>query len=382
MFLALFRRHEGWFSLLSVAALLVLGFISFQALFSYETPPPVTPVAVAQSGDPTLAVYPDRGPGGTYVSVTGSGWPGATEVTISLADAQGESLVLAKETTAADGSLSTGFLYPFEQRWLNPGSYTVIAEIAATPLRVTTPFHVSGNPLAVTVVPTMTVTTAMTPTAALSVTATALPTATAPELATPTPLPSPTPTDTALPTPLPTETALPTAVPLPTETPVPPVNQPPQVQAALVPVDVDDDREAGIFEIQITASDPESNPPSVVTILKLPLEERERKPKLKEARKLEIKVTGKEIEIKAPDPQAILDQLTAYGGVVVEAGQQIDLRVKKKGDVKIQWTDERWRLEAPTIQLEVIATDATGASSSAQVSSCLAEDCPGAASDE
>ena len=376
MFLALLRRHEGWFSLLSVAALLVLGFISFQALFSYETPPPVTPVAVAQRGDPTLAVYPDRGPGGTYVSVNGSGWPGATEVTISLADAQGESLVLAKETTAADGSLSTGFLYPFEQRWLNPGSYTVIAEIAATPWRVTTPFHVSGNPLAVTVVPTMTVTTAMTPTTALSVTATA------PELATPTPLPSPTPTDTALPTPLPTETALPTAVPLPTETPVPPVNQPPQVQAALVPVDVDDDREAGIFEIQITASDPESNPPSVVTILKLPLGERERKPKLKEARKLEIKVTGKEIEIKAPDPQAILDQLTAYGGIVVEAGQQIDLRVKKKGDIKVQWEDKRWRLEAPAIQVEVIATDAGGASNSVQVSSCLDEDCPGTDADE
>lgn len=375
MFLSLLRRHEGWVSLLLVAALLVVGFVSVRAFFAVKEPPPVqvSPVAQAQGGNPTLAVYPDHGPGGTYVSVTGHGWPSAREVTILLADAQGQTLVLAKATTGADGNLSAGFLYPFEQRWLTPASYLVMAENTALALRATTPFQVSDSPLPVTVVPTGTATIA-TATATLTMTATPLFTATA--IASPTPLPSPTATDTTVPTSAPTET------PLPTATPVPPVNQPPQVQAALVPIDLDDDREAGVFAIQVTASDPESNPPRVVTILKLPLGARERKPKLKEARKLEIKVTGKEIEIKAPDPQAILDQLTAYGGIVVEAGQQIDLRVKKKGDVKVQWNDERWRLEAPTIQLEVIATDATGASSSTQASSCLAEDCSGADADE
>lgn len=375
MVLALLRRHEGWFSLLSVAALLVLGFISVQALFSYKTPSPVTPVAVAQRGAPTLAVYPDRGPGGTYVSVTGNGWPNDTEVTISLADAQGQTLVLAKDITGADGSLATGFLYPFEEHWLTAASYLVIAENAATSLRATTPFQVSDSPRPATVAPTVTATTVTstvtsTVTATATLSATATPFATATAVASPTPLPSPTATDTTVPTPLPTDTALPAA------------NQPPQVQAALVPVDVDDDREAGVFQLQVTATDPEGNPPSVVTILQLPIGDRERKPKLKEARKLEIKVTGKEIEIKAPDPQAILDQLTTYGGIIVDVGQPIDLHVKKKGDVKLQSTDDGWRLDAPAILIAVIATDEAGVSSSIQVSSCLEEDCPANSSDE
>lgn len=367
MFLSLFRRHEGWFSLAIVAALLVVGFVGAQFFFAVETPPPTTPVPVAQQGAPTLSVYPDHGPGGTYVSVTGSGWPNATEVTILLADAQGQTLVLAKDTTGADGSLSTGFLYPFEKRWLAPGSYLVMAENTALALRATTPFQVSDSPLPVTVTPTVT-TTIVTPTATLAVTATPLPTATTP--ASPTPLPSPIATDTAVPTPLPT------ATPLPTDTPLPAANQPPQIQAALVPVDVDDDREAGLFQLQVTVTDPEGSQPQIVTILQLPVGDRDRKPKLKEARKIEIKVTGKEIEIKAPDPQALLDQIAAYGGIVIDAGQPVDLRTKKKGDVKLQATDDGWRLDGPAITLMVIATDDAGASSSVQVSSCLEEDCP------
>jgi hypothetical protein len=157
---------------------------------------------------------------------------------------------------------------------------------------------------------------------------------------------------------------------------VPPANQPPQVQVALVPIDVDDDGEAGIFQIQVTATDPEDSSPHVLTILKLPSSARERKVKLKENRKTEIKFTGKDLDIKAPNPQAFLDQIAAYGGIIVENGQQIDLRVKKKDEGKLQWEDGGWRLEAQTIELEVIATDAAGLSSSAQVSSCLDKDCP------
>lgn len=354
MFLSLLRRHEGWFSLTLVAALLVLGFVSFQALFSYEAPP-AAPAPVAQRDDPTLSVYPDHGPSGTYVSVTGSGWPGSAEVTMLLADDQGQSRVLAKDTTSADGSLSTGFLYPFDQRWLTPGSYSVIAESAAAKVRVSTPFRVSDSPLPETVAPAET-------TMALTPTPTALPKATT--VAPPPPVPSPAPTDTTVPT------------PLPTATPGPPTNQPPQVQAALVPIDLDDDREAGVFQIQVAASDPEGNPPRVVTILQLPLGNRDRKVKLKEGHKTEIKFTGKALEIKAPDPQVILDQITHYGGIVVENGQQIDLRVKKEGEGKVQWEDERWRLEAPAIELAVIATDDAGVSSSTQVSSCLEKKCP------
>ena len=154
------------------------------------------------------------------------------------------------------------------------------------------------------------------------------------------------------------------------------------MQAALVPLDVDDDREAGLFQLQVAATDPEGSQPQVVAILQLPLGDRDRKPKLKEARKIEIKVTDKAIEIKAPDPQAILDQITAYGGIVIDAGQPIDLRVKKKGDVKLQSTNDGWRVDAPALLITVIATDDGGMSSSLQVSSCLEEDCPVTNSDE
>lgn len=367
MFLSLLRRHEGWVSLMLVAALLVVGFIGAQHFFAVDAPALVTPVPVAQQGALTLSVYPDRGPGGTYVSVTGSGWPAATEVTILLADAQGQTLVLAKDTTGADGSLSTGFLYPFETSWLAPGRYLVVAENSALALRATTPFQVSDSPLPATVTPTVT-TTVVSPTATLAMTSTPLPTATA--TASPTPLPSPTVTDTAVPP------------PLPTDTPPPATNQLPHVQAALVPLDVDDDREAGLFQLQVAATDPEGSQPQVVAILQLPLGDRDRKPKLKEARKIEIKVTDKAIEIKAPDPQAILDQITAYGGIVIDAGQPIDLRVKKKGDVKLQSTNDGWRVDAPALLITVIATDDGGMSSSLQVSSCLEEDCPVTNSDE
>lgn len=208
------------------------------------------------------------------------------------------------------------------------------------------------------------------PTLAKAPTATlTAPPATVPPTATPTALPSFTPTDTPVPTPLPT------ALPPPTDTPVPLVNQPPQVQAELVPIDIDDDREAGLFQIQVAATDPEGALQHVLIILKLPPSEHERKVKDKTGEKTEIKFTNKQLEIKAPDPQVILDQINAYGGLIVQNGQQIDLRRKDKGEGKITWREEQWRVEAQVVDLEVIATDSLGGSSTIYVQSCLSKDC-------
>lgn len=209
----------------------------------------------------------------------------------------------------------------------------------------------------------------------------ATPTATPMATATATLPPSPTailplpPTDTAVPSPSPTATPLPTDTPLPTATPVPPVNQPPVVQAALVPLDIDDDREAGIFQIQVTATDPENALQDTLIILKLPPSDQERKIKQKEGRKTEIQFTNKQLEIKAPDPQALLDQINAYGGIIVQNGEQIDLRFKKKGEGELRVEDNGWRLEGRTIELQVIAVDSAGLTSTTQVVSCLQEDC-------
>lgn len=377
MFLSLIRRHEGWFSFALVLALLVVGFASFQAFFSYQEQ---TPIPIAQASDLAIAIYPDHGPAGSYIGVSGTGWPGATTVTIRVADAQGRSDILARGTTGADGSLSTGFLYPFDQRWLTPGSYTVLAEVEESTLQATTPFLVSNSALPATLAPTatstllslpavltQTVTTTPTATSELPPTATATPPSTA--TVAPTLLPSFTPTDTSIPTPLSTET------PLPTDTPVPPPNQPPQVQAALVPIDIDDDKEAGIFQIQVEATDREGSLQAVLVILKLPPSAHEREPKLKADDKIEVKFSEKRLEIKGPDPQALLDQITAYGGLLMQNGQRIDLRIKNKAEGKVGLRGELWRVEARGIELVVIATDAAGLTSSAQVTPCGNVDC-------
>lgn len=237
------------------------------------------------------------------------------------------------------------------------------------------------TPTPVAVAQANTPTVPATPTTPPTATATSLTASTATPTATATPPPSPTavpplpPTDTVVPPPPPTITPLPTDTPLPTVTPVPPVNQPPVVQAALVPIDIDDDREAGIFQIQVTATDPENALQATLIILKLPASDQERKVKLKEGRKTEIQFTNKQLEIKAPDPQAVLDQINAYGGIIVQNGEQIDLRFKKKGEGELRVEDNGWRLEARTIELQVIAADSAGLTSTTQVLGCLQEDC-------
>lgn len=209
-----------------------------------------------------------------------------------------------------------------------------------------------------------------------------IPTTTATTTTTPTFPPSPTtvptlaPTNTAIPTPPPTTTPLPTATPIPpTVTPIPAVNQPPVVQAALLPIDIDDDREAGIFQIQVTATDPENALQGTLIILKLPSSDQERKVKLKEGRQTELKFTNKGLEVKAPDPQALVDQINAYGGIIVQNGDQIDLHFKKKGEGELRLEDEGWRLEARTIELAVIAADSAGLTGATGVIACLQESC-------
>lgn len=231
------------------------------------------------------------------------------------------------------------------------------------------------TPTPVAVAQANTVTVPATPTAPATTTATptAPPTATPPP--TPTAVPPLPPTATVVPPPLPTATPLPTDTPLPTATPIPPVNQPPVVQAVLVPIDIDDDREAGVFQIQVTATDPENALQNTLIILKLPPSAQERKVEQKEGRKTELKFTNKQLEIKAPDPQALLDQINAYGGIIVQNGEQIDLRFKKKGEGELRVNDNGWRLEGRTIELQVIAVDSAGLTSTAQAAACLQESC-------
>ena len=219
---------------------------------------------LAQGGDPTLVIYPDHGPGGSYVQVTGADWPGEALVIVMVADAQGRSEILARETTSTAGQLATGFLYPFDKRWLTPGQSTVIADAVESGLQAQSPFTVGELAAAVA-------------TTAVPFTPTAAPTVTVP--LTPTGSPSATPLATVPPpTPVPPPTVTPTNVP-PTAAP----NQPPQIVAALVPVD-EIDAKGGRFRIAIEATDPEGDLQGVIIVLKLPVSAQAREARLRENR--------------------------------------------------------------------------------------------------
>lgn len=341
------RGYRRW-----ALSLLLLSVVSFTGCRLFASPEPTpTPVPLAQGGVPTLVIYPDHGPAGSYVQVTGADWPGAALVIVMVADAQGRSEILARETTSTAGQLATGFLYPFDKRWLAPGQYTIIAEAVASGLQAQSPFTVGEAAAAVT--------TTVAPTV-LPATATAAPTVTVP--ITPTVSPSATPTPTVPP---------PTPVP---PTPVP--NQPPQIVAALVPVD-EIDAKGGRFRIAVEAADPEGDLQGVIIVLKLPASEQEREARLRENRKTEITFTPNRLEIRAPDPQALLDQINAYGGILVENGQEIELKVSERAEGVLTWRADRWRIEARTVELAVGATDGAGLSTVIQAFPCLAEGCPG-----
>lgn len=357
------RRYVRW-----ILPLLLLSVVSVTGCRLFAPPEPTpTPVPLALGGDPTLVIYPDRGPGGSYVQVTGVDWPGATLVIVQVADAQGRSEILARETTSTDGRLATGFLYPFDARWLTPGQYSVIAEAVASGLQAQSPFTVgegatavapTASPATPTVPPTVTV--PITPTVSPSAT----PIAT---LAPPTPVP-PTTLPPVTETPI---TATPTSVPPP---PLP--NQPPQIVAALVPVD-EINAKGGRFRIAVEATDPENDLRQVVIVLKLPTADRQSAPRLQENRRTAIVFTPNRLEIRAPDPQALLDQINAYGGILVENGQEIELRVRDRAQGELTWREAGWRLEARALELAVGATDGAGLSTIQQMFACLEEGCPG-----
>ncbi len=152
----------------------------------------------ADTGAPrtaAIALAPAAGYAGTFVSVTGTGWPPSAMVLVKLADAQGRSPVLAAVATDAKGQFTTGFVYPVGERWLHPGSAAVIAHTENGKVETTAPFTVA--PPAGVMPPTSTPTAA--PAVSPTVTTT-IPFTSGALAATPAPTVTPVPTATPLPT--------------------------------------------------------------------------------------------------------------------------------------------------------------------------------------
>lgn len=115
---------------LLIPALILSGCID--ALFGAAVAPTPAHVAVnhTNASAPTLQVSPDSGSGGLYVQVSGAHWPQNMLVLVTLKDNRGVSDALAASNTDPTGNLTTGFIYPIDARWLDEGSYTVVATTA------------------------------------------------------------------------------------------------------------------------------------------------------------------------------------------------------------------------------------------------------------
>jgi len=320
--------------------------------------PTAQSVAAAPSAQftPTLALNPTSGYAGIYVGATGAAWPPNMMVVISMTSPDGKSMSsLASKDTDSSGNLTTGFLYPIDSDWLQPGIYTVIAESADGKYQAKAPFTVvrPGEQIAPTVIATATV-AAITPTAQVTV-------AVAGSTATSTPIP------TAISTAQPTATAQPT----PTNSPTPQVakaeaasgasNQEPVVSAALVPL-TDGPGLHRQLRADFTASDPDNNLSAVVAVLQIPVPNSSRNIQLRVSDKIEISINPGRIRISAPNPRAVLDSIRQLGGLKIQNGQLIDYMPGPEQIFRAQVAGDKLYLQAAPLRLLVIAMDSAGLS--------------------
>lgn len=97
---------------------------------------------------------------------------------------------------------------------------------------------------------------------------------------------------------------------------------PPDVTAALVPAGkVNEDR--GLFRVEFSVEDSPDPAPQVLAVMEAPsLDGLEVTLKTKSKVKVDFNIEAGKLKIHGPDPQALLDQLETFGGLVVEVGCQ------------------------------------------------------------
>ncbi len=147
---------------------------------------------------------------------------------------------------------------------------------------------------------------------------------------------------------------------------------PPTLSAQWVPLKVNKGK--GEFRLEYSAVDV-CDPASQVTgVVQTPALDG-LKIKLKTKREVKVKFDLKKgkVEIRGPDPQALLDQLEEFGGLVVHSGQlvRVELRKAKKGKQKKQefkFDDGKLKIKAPSAILKVTGEDASGNTATVQVS--------------
>ncbi len=117
---------------------------------------------------------------------------------------------------------------------------------------------------------------------------------------------------------------------------------------------------SGKFQVVATANDRNGHPQAVAARIKLPWREGSQRVQLKVGAQSEIKITPNKVEIKAPDPEALLAQLQRDGGILVENGQVVQATRKAASQQGFKLVDGVWQIAAPALELQVGTTGADG----------------------
>ena len=150
----------------------------------------------------------------------------------------------------------------------------------------------------------------------------------------------------------------------------------PTPSAALVPVPGEVEEDEGEFEAVFSCSDSCSSSQSVGVMVTPSLAGLEVELKIDPETKVEFDFEDGTVEIKGPDPQALLVQLQNLGGLVITSGQLLELEIDDDGDdVEFKFKDDgTLEIEGPAGShiLKVICTDASGNSATATVTPTFA----------
>jgi hypothetical protein len=172
------RLRWGMLSLLMLFILMLSGCADLSAN------PALRPTIVSSASTrstPQLSVSPTSVYAGSSVQITGSNWPDNSLVLVTLADGEGRSGILSATNADSSGNLSTSFVYPEGERWLNQRTYSVVAYIGNGAVQATAQIAID---------------VASGPTPTNTPEATATPEGTPTPDGTPTPPPTETPTST------------------------------------------------------------------------------------------------------------------------------------------------------------------------------------------
>jgi len=135
-----------------------------------------------------------------------------------------------------------------------------------------------------------------------------------------------------------------------------------EVTVALKPIDVNDNK--GTYMIVFSVLD--ANDPNIIitAIIQLPIPSNlscwDVELKVHQKLKIEIDADKMKIKIKGPDPEYILAQLREYGGIVVENGQVIDVKLKDEEKYKYEDKKNVLKIDGPEVMVIVTAIDTSG----------------------